>query len=106
MSLALLVTISHAMMGPKQDRQGKLFYTSFNIDDRIRPDNPLRKTHQLLDFSWIRPATAEMYGSTGRPTVDPIMLLVIVSPKQALGQQTLNGIDIICLWTEGACASG
>ncbi len=58
MSLALLVTISHAMMGPKQDRQGKLFYTSFNLDDRIRPDKPLHKTHQLLDFSWIRPATA------------------------------------------------
>jgi len=66
------------MMGPTQQRQSKLFYTSFNLGDRIRPDNPLRKIRQLLDFSWARPAVADMYGSTGNPSIDPIVLLKLM----------------------------
>ena len=66
------------MMGPTQQRQSRLFYTSFNLDDRIRPDNPLRQIHQLLDFSWVRPAVADMYGSTGNPSIDPVVLLELM----------------------------
>ncbi len=66
------------MMGPTQQRQSRLFYTSFNLDDRIRPDNPLRKIRQLLDFSWVRPTVADMYGSTSNPSVDPVVLLKLM----------------------------
>ena len=66
------------MMGPTQQLQSRLFYTSFSLDDRIRPDNPLRKIRQILDFSWVRPAVAELYGSTGNPSIDPIALLKLM----------------------------
>jgi transposase len=66
------------MMGPAQQRDGKLFYTSFNLDDRIRADNPLRQIRQHLDLSWVRPAVADRYGSTGQPSIDPIVLLKLM----------------------------
>jgi len=66
------------MMGSKQRRQGKLFYTSFSLDQRIRPDNPLRKIRQLVDFSFVRPAVAERYGRRGNSSVDPIVLLKLM----------------------------
>jgi len=47
------------MMGRKQRRQGKLFYTSFSLDQRIRRDNPLRKIREVIDFSFVRPAVAD-----------------------------------------------
>ncbi len=66
------------MMGPAQQRDGKLFYTSFNLDDRIRPDNPLRQIQQHLDLTWVRMAVADRYGSTGNPSIDPIILLKLM----------------------------
>jgi len=66
------------MMGPKQQRQDKLFYTSFSLEQRIRLDNPLRKIHQVVDFSFVRPAVAERYGRRGNPSVDPIVLLKLM----------------------------
>ena len=66
------------MMGPTQQRQSRLFYISFNLDERIRADNPLRKIRQVLDFSWVRPTVAELYGSTGNPSIDPIVLLKLM----------------------------
>lgn len=66
------------MMGCKQRRQGKLFYSSFSLDQRIRPDNPLRKIREVVDFSFVRPAVAEGYGRRGNPSVDPIVLLKLM----------------------------
>ncbi len=66
------------MMGCKQRREGKLFYTSFSLDQRIRSDNPLRRIRQVVDFSFVRLAVAERYGRRGNPSVDPIVLLKLM----------------------------
>ncbi len=66
------------MMGCKQRREGKLFYSSFSLDQRIRPDNPLRRIRALVDFSFVRPTVAERYGRRGNPFVDPIVLLKLM----------------------------
>ncbi len=50
------------MMGCKQRREGKLFYSLFSLDQRIRPDNPLRRIRQLIDFSFARRATDDFFG--------------------------------------------
>jgi len=44
------------MMGRRQQRWDKLFYTLFSLDQRIRPDNPLRRIREIVDFSLVRPA--------------------------------------------------
>lgn len=66
------------MMGHRQRREDKLFYTSFSLDQRIRPDNPLRKIYEVIDFSFVRPAVVEHYGRRGNPSVDPIVLLKLM----------------------------
>jgi transposase len=66
------------MMGSTQRRQGQLFYTGLSLDDRIAADDPLRRIREVLDFSFVRPAVAHVYGETGNPSVDPIVLLKLM----------------------------
>jgi IS5 family transposase len=66
------------MMGPRQQRDGKLFYTGFNLDTRLRPDHPLRAIRQTIDFSFVRPLVKERYGRRGHPSIDPIVLLKLM----------------------------
>jgi len=66
------------MMGRQQQRECKLFYTSFCLDERIRPDNPLRKIRDVVDFSFVRPVVADRYDQRGNPSVDPIVLLKLM----------------------------
>ena len=63
------------MLGCKQQRQPKLFYSLVNLDKRIRPDNPLRKIHDIIDFSFVRPQVEHFYGKRGNPSIDPIVLM-------------------------------
>ena len=41
------------MMGAQDPPQGKLYYTNFNLDQRIRTNHPLRKIDQLIDFDFV-----------------------------------------------------
>lgn len=66
------------MLGCKQQRQPKLFYSLVNLDERIRQDNPLRKIHDIIDFSFVRPQVERFYGSRGNPSIDPIVLMKLM----------------------------
>ncbi len=66
------------MLGCKQQRQGKLFYSLVNLDERIRPDNPLRKIHDIIEFSFVRSRVEHFYGSRGNPSIDPIVLMKLM----------------------------
>jgi len=50
------------MLGCKQQRHPKLFYSLIDLDERIRPDNPLRRIHDIIDFSFVRPQVEHFYG--------------------------------------------
>ena len=66
------------MMGRKQQRQEQLFYTAFSLDERIGPDNRLRRINDAVDFSFVRSAVSNLYGPVGNPSVDPIVLLKLM----------------------------
>jgi len=66
------------MLGCKQQRQPKLFYSLVNLDERIRPDNPLRKINDIVDFSSVRPQVEHFYGKRGNPSIDPIVLMKLM----------------------------
>ena len=66
------------MLGCKQQRQPKLFYSLVNLDERIRPDNPLRKIHDIIDFSFVRPQVEHFYGKRGNPSIGPIVLMKLM----------------------------
>ena len=61
------------MMG-RLEAQGNLFYR-FRIDDHVPQAHLLRRIDWLLDFDAIRADLAALYSHTGRPSVDPELML-------------------------------
>jgi transposase len=62
------------MMGLQCGGQKRLFY-SFNLDDHVPTDHLLRGIDQFLDLSELRPHLAPFYSHTGRPSIDPQLLI-------------------------------
>ena len=62
------------MMGRQPGGQKQLFY-SFNLDDHVPPDHLLRGIDQFLDLSELRQHLAPFYSHTGRPSIDPQLLI-------------------------------
>lgn len=66
------------MMGYTRQRESKLFYTSFALDQRIGKDNRYRRLSDILDFSFIRPMVARHYGRNGHASEDPIVIMKLM----------------------------
>ncbi len=64
------------MMG-QQNRSESLFYY-FRIEDHIPADHLLRLVDRHIDFAFVREALKASYSHTGRPSVDPEVLLRIL----------------------------
>src|SRR5207249_2762019 len=62
------------MMGRQAGGQKKLFY-SFNLDDHVPADHQLRGIDQFLDLSELHQHLAPFYSHTGRPSIDPQLLI-------------------------------
>jgi len=62
------------MMGPKQEAQAALFY-EFSLEDHVPQDHLLRSIDRFVDLSSIRGHLADFYSHTGRPSVDPELLI-------------------------------
>jgi transposase len=62
------------MMGFQTDSQDRLFY-SFNLEDHIPQNHLLRGIDQCLDLSELRDHLAEFYSHTGRPSIDPELMI-------------------------------
>lgn len=65
------------MMGIHQP-QGELFSYQVNLEKRVRPDHPLRRVLEVVDFSFVRQEVAEYYGRNGHESVDPVILLKLM----------------------------
>ena len=57
------------MQGHKQF-EPRLFY-KISLNDLVPQNHLVRRLAEVLDFSWIRSATATLYSDTGRPSIDP-----------------------------------
>ena len=62
------------MMGPKQEAQAALFY-EFSLEEHVPQDHLLRSIDRFVDLSSIRAHLADFYSHTGRPSVDPELLI-------------------------------
>ncbi|MEM5478141.1 transposase, partial [Pacificibacter sp. AS14] len=62
------------MMGPKQEAQSALFY-EFSLEDHVPTGHLLRSIDRFVDLSSIRAHLADFYSHTGRPSVDPELLI-------------------------------
>ena len=62
------------MMGERQSDQGALFY-EFSLESYVPVDHMLRSIDRFVDLRDVRSHLAPFYSSTGRPSVDPELLL-------------------------------
>ena len=62
------------MMGRTGGAQHQLFY-SFNLDDRVPSDHFLRGIDRFLDLTELRGHLAPFYSHTGRPSIDPELMI-------------------------------
>ena len=62
------------MMGSQGGAQERLFY-SFSLDDHVPPDHLLRGVDRFLDLSELRGHLAPFYSHTGRPSIDPELMI-------------------------------
>lgn len=65
-------------MGKPVRREGKLFHVGFNLEERMPADHPLRRIQRAVDFSFVRPLVADLYGRNGHESLDPTLLLKLL----------------------------
>jgi len=72
------------MMGPRQIEQGALFY-EFSLDTHVPTDHLLRSIDRFVDLTGLRQELAPFYASTGRPSVDPELMIRMLIVGYYLG---------------------
>lgn len=72
------------MMGPCQEAQTALFY-DFSIEDQVPVDHVLRAIDGVIDLSSVRTHLTEFYSSTGRPSVDPELMMRVLLVEYIMG---------------------
>jgi len=71
-------------MGSNDKPQNELFY-AFNLNDMVPQDHLLRAIDPLLDFTELREHLAPYYSHTGRPSVDPELMIRMMLIGYCLG---------------------
>ena len=54
--------------------QGQLFY-AFDLEAIVPADHQVRRIAAVLDLSWLRSELAPHYSHTGRPSIDPELMI-------------------------------
>jgi transposase len=62
------------MMGRREGGQGQFFY-SFDLDKVVPPDHLVRQIDGVLDLGWVQKELAPYYSHTGRPSIDPVLMI-------------------------------
>ena len=62
------------MLGEQVGQQDRLFY-EFNLEDRVPNNHLLRRIDAVLDLNWLRDELSPFYSHTGRPSIDPELMI-------------------------------
>ncbi len=62
------------MMGRRDDNQVQFLY-AFDLDEVVPPDHLVRQIDGVLDLSWLHRELAPYYSHTGRPSIDPVLMI-------------------------------
>lgn len=63
-----------AMMGRLEHGQAQLFY-AFDLEDAVPQDHLARSIAAVLDLSWLHAELEPHYSNTGRPSIDPELII-------------------------------
>src|SRR6476660_2086548 len=62
------------MMGRRESGQGQFFY-AFDLDKVVPADHLVRQIDSVIDLSWVHKELAPYYSDTGRPSIDPVLMI-------------------------------
>src|SRR5215470_6919955 len=62
------------MMGRRESGQGQFFY-AFVLDNVVPADHLVRQIDSVIDLSWVHKELAPYYSDTGRPSIDPVLMI-------------------------------
>ena len=62
------------MMGRRKRVQGQLFY-AFDLDKVLPANHLVRQIDRVLDLDWVHRELAPYYSPTGRPSIDPVLMI-------------------------------
>ncbi len=62
------------MMGRREDNQVQFLY-AFDLDKVVPADHLVRQIDGVLDLSWVHKELAPYYSHTGRPSIDPVLMI-------------------------------
>ena len=62
------------MMGRRESGQVQFLY-AFDLDKVVPPDHLVRQIDDVLDLSWVHKELAPYYSHTGRPSIDPVLMI-------------------------------
>jgi transposase len=62
------------MMGRRERRQGPFFYV-FDLERVVPADHLVRQIDAVLDLSRVHEGLAPYYSHTGRPSIDPLLMI-------------------------------
>jgi transposase len=69
-----IIVRGKTMMGEKTGGQDRFFY-DFNLDELVPEDHRLRQIDGVLDLSNVRRQLVSFYSHTGRPSIDPELMV-------------------------------
>jgi transposase len=72
------------MMGRLKHDQEQFFY-SFRLEEAVPTDHPVRRIAAVLDLSWVYSELAPYYPKTGRPSIDPVLMIRMLIVGYAFG---------------------
>ena len=73
------------MMGPRQEAQGGGLFYEFSIGDHVPDDHLLRRINRFVDLSDIRGFLAPFYSASGRPSIDPELMIRMLIVGYCMG---------------------
>jgi len=62
------------MMGRREDRQVQFLY-AFDLNKVVPADHLVRQIDGILDLGWVHKELAPHYSHTGRPSIDPVLMI-------------------------------
>jgi transposase len=77
-------TAEDGLMMGKQRTSEQLFY-HFRLEDHVPSDHPLRALDAVLNFDGVRAVLVNYYSHTGRPSIDPELMLRMLLIGYAYG---------------------
>src|SRR5215472_2448530 len=84
------------MMGAQQRTESLFYY--FRLEDQIPNDHLLRLLDQHIDFSFVRERLRKFYSSTGRPSIDPEVLLRLLLICTGSPANAVYSRKYACIW--------